>query len=137
MTTLDWETVKEFYKEKFGIDGWVVEMYANMDILSLCVSGASNDSIIEFLELPANEVLKVLQDTFEFEGWKTDLPFNPYKLFTDYVGIISSVEHFACFTGDLAIELSKYGLHEIKPDKIFYMCETMYDIERKINDEWI
>jgi hypothetical protein len=137
MVNLDWETVKEFYKEHFGLEGWVVEMYANMDILSLCVSGASNESITKFLEIPMPDIMKVLQDTFSFQGWTVDLSFSPYRMFTAYKGIISSVEHFISFTEEVALELSKNNIHDMKPEKLFYMCETMYDIERKINDEWI
>lgn len=132
-----WETIKDFYKETFGIDGWVVEVYANIDILCLCASGASNENIEKFLELPKEEIHRVLKDTFEFAGWDKDLPINPYKMFCDYRGDISSVEHFVRFTEDISVELAKHGLWNIKPEKLFYLCETMYDIERKIQDEWI
>ena len=137
MNNIHWDAIKEFYQREFGIEGWLVEMYANLDILSLCVSGACNDSIVKFLELPMAEVIKVLSDTFEFEGWAKDLPINPYKMFCGYSGEKSSVEHFVSFTLEVAVELSKHSVWDIKPEKLFYMCETMYDIERKIQDEWI
>lgn len=136
MNDIHWDAVKEFYKDKFGIDGWVVEMYANLDILSLCVSGASNDTIVNFLEIPMEEVVKVLEDTFKFSGWEKDLPFNPYRLFCSYNGIISSVDHFVSFTMDVAIELAKSG-NFVNQEKVFYMCETYKDIEERIEDEWI
>ncbi len=138
MNTVSWDIVKEFYQKEFGIDNWVVEMYANMDILCLCVSGASNASIEEFLEIPIPEIVKVLQDAFDFGGWDKDLPLNPYKIFCSYKGTISSVQHFADFVDEVGTELAKYLDFSLShTDKMFYMCETMYDIESKIKDEWI
>jgi len=138
MTDIGWNLLKEFYKEKFGLDGWVVEMYANMDILCLCASGASNETIEKFLEIPLEEIKPVLEDTFEFPGWDEDLPINPYRMFCNYGGQISSVQHFSDFVKETELELSKYS-NSIHKDvsKMFYLCETMYDIERKIQDEWI
>lgn len=136
-----WEVIKEFYQDKFGIDGWVIEMYANLDILILCASGASNRTIESFLEIPLDEIKKVIQDVFGFGGWGEDLPINPYKMFCSYNGIISSVEHFKDFLAYLDSEISKFpSLEEfrtVKGEQLFYLCETMYDIERKIQDEWI
>lgn len=139
---LGWEIVKEFYQKEFGIDGWVIEMYANFDILILCASGASNETIEKFLEIPIEEVVKVIEITFDFRGWDKDLPINPYKMFCNYDGKITSVEHFLDFDKELDIELSRYSLSvhnewHTKSQKLFYLCETMYDIERKIQDEWI
>lgn len=135
---ISWELVKSFYSDKFGIDKWVVEMYANMDILSLCVSGASNKSIENILEIPIDEVKLIIKDVFEFDGWEKDLPINPYRMFCSYDGEISSVVHFNVFVSDVLVELGKYsGFESVKAEKIFYMCETMYNIERKIRDEWI
>lgn len=138
INSLSWESVKEFYQKEFGIDGWVVEMYANLDVLILCASGASNTTIEMFLEIPIYEVKKVIEETFDFAGWDKDLPVNPYKTFCSYNGKVSSVEHFHDFVGTICVELGKYsGFESVKTDKLFYLCETMYDIERKIQDEWI
>lgn len=135
---IHWDAIKEFYQREFGIDGWVVEMYANLDILSLCVSGASNSTIVEVLDVPMDEVIKVLSDTFQFDGWKRDLPINPLRMFNLFDGQKSSVEHYICFVGEVSIELRKQKeLWEVNPVKLFYMCETFTDIEGKINDEWV
>jgi hypothetical protein len=139
MSNVSWEVVKEFYKSKFGMKDWVVEMIANLDILSLCVSGASNDSIVKFLDIELNEVIQVLYDTFEFSGWRIDLPINPYRIWGMYDGVKSSVEHFVEFHKALEMEFAKYPLLEetAQLDALFYMCETYNDIEERINDEWI
>lgn len=137
MNSTHWEVIKEFYQREFGIDGWIVEMYANLDILSLCVSGACNDSIVKFLELPMAEVIKAISDVFEFDGWKSDLPFNPYKMWNLYDGDKSSVDHFISFTEEVSAEISKNGLSYLKPEKLYYMCEAFKDIEERIQNEWI
>lgn len=138
MNNIHWEAVKEFYQKEFGIEDWVVEMYANMDILSLSVSGVSNEGIVNFLELPMKEVEKVLEDVFEFGGWNKDLPINPYRLWKLYDGKRNSVEHFHDFVSDIGVELGKYsGFESVKAEKLFYMCETYNDIEERINNEWV
>lgn len=139
MTNTDWEVIKEFYKENFGFDGWLVEMYANLDILALCVAGASNESITKFLELPINEVIKAINDALEFDGWKKDLPVNPYRMYTAFSGIIGSVEHFKTFVSDVNVELAKYPDidSEVRAEKLFYLCEKYHDIDERIQNEWI
>ncbi len=138
VNNLGWEVIKEFYQKEFGIEGWVVEMYANMDILILCASGASNETIEKFLELPVEDVSRVIRDAYDFEGWACDLPINPYQMFISYNGQVSSVQHFTDFVNTVDTELSKYGgIYPKTTEKMFYICETMYDIERKIKDEWI
>lgn len=137
MNTVSWEAIKDFYKTKFGIDGWVVEMYANLDILALCVSGASNQSIVDFLELSLEEVSAVIKDTFGFDGWEFELPINPYHIFMTFKGSRSSLEHFSSFVQEVTFEFQKYSIENISVEKLFYMCEAFSDIEERINDEWI
>jgi len=128
---LDWQSVKTFYKEHFGIDGWVVELFANMDILLLCVSGVSNKHIEEFLELPFEEIHEVVSSTFLFDGWIDDLPLNPYKIYND----VGEKE----FIKEAQLALVSYVKFRdiLDLDDILVMCKTMKDIEGKINDEWV
>lgn len=135
--SLDWETVKEFYKENFGIDGWVVEVYANLDILTLCVSGSSNESIVKFLEIPIEDVKRVIKETFEFEGWDTDLPINPYKIFESNLG--SPQDDLAIkFKEDVESALKPYILfRNLDAIGLYRLCKTLHDLERQIKDEWI
>ena len=83
MENVEWESIKEFYKEHFGMSGWVVEMLANMDILLLCASGSSNETISNLLDIPVDEILLVIKEVFNFPGWERDLPINPYKLYAE------------------------------------------------------
>lgn len=124
----NWEYVKEFYKTHFGIDEWVIELYANLDILQLCASGASNKSIVEFCDLEEDDVVEILMNTFKFPGWKIDLPINPYKVFSN-VGESEEAFHK---------EIKDSNIFELKTiTDVYKLCKTMKDIEERIADEWI
>ncbi len=140
MIDVHWDAVKDFYKEKFGIDEGVVEMYANLDILVLCASGASNETIERFLEIPIEEVKKVIRETFAFDGWQEDIPANPYKIFTDLEQDLETPKFVDTrFISEMMFALNSYKQED--KDKTIYraywVCRTMSEIERKINDEWI
>lgn len=133
-----WTIVKEFYTREFGIDGWIVEMYANLDILCLCVSGVSNEDIVKFLEIPLPDVKNIMEKTLDFEGWEKTLPINPLQIFSAYDGTKSSVQHFVDFNSVISAELCKYeDLSHIKTDTLFYLCELYTDIEERIINEWV
>ena len=134
----NWEYVKEFYKQCFGIDGWVVELYANLDILQLCVSGASNKSICKFTDLDLEDIVEILITTFHFSGWQEDLPVNPYKLYIELVGL-PEFEMKVKFISEMTRALNGYKIPE-QPDIIYnclVICKTMKEIEERIQDEWI
>jgi hypothetical protein len=127
---LNWQYIKDFYKEHFGIDGWVVELFANFDILLLCSSGVSNKHIEEFLDIPLDEISKVIKDAFGFDGWVEDFPINPYRVFND----IGEEK----FIDDVRLSLTPYiELHSIDLNGLLAICKTMNDIEERINDEWV
>ena len=139
MSSLSWEVIKEFYLKEFGIDEWLVEMYANLDILCLCASGVSFRDISVFLEVPISEVKTVANSVFEFDGWEEEIPVNPLYVFKSYKGVQSSVEHFMEFDKEIKFHLSKWNgkFADVKTEKLFYICETYLDIEERIRNEWI
>jgi hypothetical protein len=137
MNSPNWNKVKEFYKKSFGIDGWVVEVLANLDILVLCASGSSNKSISNYTELPESEVKEVILQTFSFTGWEVDLPFNPYKIYNEMSQMPTpfGVDEFI---KELRLIYTPYGNgNSIDFYFVFKVCETMDTIERRIYDEWI
>jgi hypothetical protein len=135
---LDWETVKEFYQEQFGIEGWVVEVYASLDILTLCVSGASNETITKFLEVPIADVKKVIQDTLDFDGWDEDLPISPYNVYNSMSSRWAEDSFPVDFINSLIHLLMPYPkFRNLNLLYVYKMCKTSSDIERKIHDEWI
>ena len=137
VSNVSWNDVKDFYKDKFGIDGWVVELYANLDILLLCASGASNESISKFTDIPEEEVRKVIRNTFGFEGWVEDLPLNPYKVYCEMLDMYPKGLETR-FISETSSTLIPYQ-ERIKIDKFkaYHICKTMKEIEDKIKDEWV
>lgn len=124
----DWERIKEFYRRYFGIEGWVVELYANLDLLQLCASGASNKSILNFCDIEEDDLVEILMNTFQFPGWSDDLPCNPYKLYNDLEGNYR----------EFYKELKACNVFELRTIKnVFTMCKAMKEIEERIQDEWI
>lgn len=124
----DWEYIKEFYKQHFGIDNWVVEMMANRDILLLCASGASNRTISTFLDISQDEIELVIKESFDFIGWKEDLPVNPYRLYSNVLG---SFDEFYK-------EMKNSNVFELRAiEDVHSICRTMKEIEERIYDEWI
>ena len=136
----DWECVKDFYKTNFGIESWVVELYANLEILQLCASGASSESISVFCDLDLDDVVEILMNTFFFPGWKVDLSVNPYKIYNE----VESEYGFE-FTQMIFIgELMKTDLHRsfqypeaLDYAQMFRICRTLKEIEERIANEWI
>jgi hypothetical protein len=123
-----WDYIKNFYKQSFGIEGWIVELCANLDVLILCASGASNKSISELCQVDLDDIVEILMNTFKFAGWYTDLPVNPYKLYTDLNGDYDK----------FYIELKNSNVFELSYiEDIYSMCKTMKEIEERITDEWI
>lgn len=124
----DWEYIKEFYKEHFGIDNWVVEMMANRDVLLLCASGASNKTISTFLDISENEVRLVIEEAFDFTGWAVDLPINPYRLYSNVLGDFN----------EFYKEMKNSNVFELKAiEDVYSLCKTMEEIEERIYNEWI
>lgn len=131
----DWDCVKEFYKTTFGIDEWIVELYANLDILQLCASGASNRSIAKFTDLDLDDVVEIILTTFNFPGWKEDLPVNPYKLWLECepLGINAEVK----FASEMEMALSHVKDREDLIYQGYWISKVMKEIEERIADEWI
>lgn len=109
-TKEDYEAVKEFYVEKFNLDPELVDLNSNYVILLMCASGASNESISKFLDIPEHSIELVLNEVFGFEGREKDLDSNPYKVY--------------CNGGTV------YG-------DVLDMCETMKRVEDRIKNEWV
>ena len=81
MINKNWIQLKKFYKTQFNLNGEVLEMLADYDILLLCISGLSNLSISKFLDITVREVRKIIMKNLHFLGWEEDLKWNPYYFY--------------------------------------------------------
>jgi hypothetical protein len=135
---LNWNYIKEFYKEHFGIDSWVVELLANRDILLLCSSGASDRTISTFLDIEEEEVVLVIKESFDFHGWEVDIPLNPYKTYSELLYIDDNEERKQTFITAVSTNLLPYKeFSTLDIDALYQICVTMAEIDERIYDEWV
>lgn len=123
-----WEYLKEFYKEKFGIEPNLVDVMSNIDILKLCATGASNGSISKTLDIDVEDIADVLDKYFAFRGWLSDLESNPLLVYKSKD--FETLEEYKNFL------FSTYGT--------FDGIEEMYNsvvvttmLERLLDENWI
>lgn len=125
-----WEQVNKFYMDKFGATPELIEIATNIDLLQMCARGASNEKIAEILELDEEVVSYIIDKYLGFMGWKTDLSFNPIKLYKE----LGSPE-IAAFVEEVILRhghLMNYDLKNI------YMAAFMTDnLERLLDEKWI
>lgn len=100
MKNKTWEDIQKLYEEKFNIPPRIIDLVACDDILLLCVSGLSNDTIARETGMELEYITSVIKTFLEFDGWEHDLDINPFyrynrcKQYDDYVfeiGTISSL----------------------------------------------
>jgi hypothetical protein len=117
-----WTQFKKFYKTSFNLDGKIMDMLADYDVLLLCVSGLSNLSISEFLDVSIKEVRKILMENLHFLGWEEDLKWNPYYFYRIFL---------CCDTIDkvnFSLFVKKNSFSAKYAQKAFDLC-TIFDIE--------
>lgn len=112
MEKIVWDEIKQFYRDKFDIEPEIVDLFCDFSVLLLCVSGSSNKSISEFLDIDIDEVENVNQKYFGFGGWIKDLPINPIRLYKE--GKVGDAGEF-----------------------ITMICERFIELEKVLNDNWI
>lgn len=118
-----WNQVKQFYKDKFDIEGSMVELATNFDIIKMCATGASNKTIADFLEIDEQLVTNIIDKYLGFVGWEVDLEFSPYKVYKD--------NNFTSNTN--LSEFMEKGLIEYT----FKMVSTVVELERLLDEKWI
>lgn len=82
MNEKQWQEIRDFYKDTFGIDEELVDYLSSIDILLMCASGSSNDVISETLDIDLSCVQRIVRSIYDFGGWEDDLPINPHKIHT-------------------------------------------------------
>jgi hypothetical protein len=109
-----WDNVKGFYKEKFDIEPEIVELFCDFSVLLLCVSGSSNKSIANFLDMDIEEVRNINKKYIGFFGFDEDLPINPIRQYRE---------------DKLSYWDRNYDLLRI--------CGRFEELEKLLNDNWI
>jgi|WetSurMetagenome_2_1015567.scaffolds.fasta_scaffold565000_2 hypothetical protein len=89
-----WDNLKTFYNKHYNIPPNIVDEIACSEILLLCVSGMSNQSIAYNLNMDLDYINVSTKEFLEFNGWKEDLDLNPYFVYNkhpDYEDFKTSV----------------------------------------------
>ena len=131
MNEVKWETVRQFYMESFGIAPELVDLMASNEILLMCVSGSSNESISRILNVDKESVAEILDVILTFPGWEKDLDFSPYRIFKEDSSFIG-------FTGQVleTIGPEDAGIN-LQTIKIMYNnCKIYESIEEKLEIGW-
>lgn len=130
-----WNVVRQFYMDSFGIAPELVDLMACNDVLLMCVSGSSNYSISRLLNIDDVAILEILSTVLNFNGWKEDLPFNPYACYVSLPSVVGN-SLYSSFRNEVIIV---FGPHIIEGDiDIMYrVCKIYSEIEAKLDRDWI
>lgn len=123
-----WETVKEFYYEKFDIRGELVDLMASYDILALSASGVSNETISSILNIDIEEVKSEIQKYLGFDGWEHTLEFNPRKMFENYSEIDDA--SYAIFL----FNIKQDGFKDA--NLLVDVLQRFHKLEKELENEW-
>lgn len=125
-----WDTVKSFYKEKFGITPELIEVASVFDLLKMCASGSNNKSIAKFLDETEMRVAEILDAYFGFMGWSRDLEFSPLKEYKEL-----SSKNINEFRDKI---VTKYGYTDnVFIRQMFNSSEIVEKLERLLNEQWV
>jgi hypothetical protein len=120
--------------ESFGIAPELVDLMASNEILLLCVSGSSNTSISNLLNIEEDAVKDIITTIFDFDGWKEDLEFSPYRIFEES-------ESYLAFVGTIAELRSEFNVEPnitIDDINVMYLnCQTYSRIEDQLEQGWV
>jgi len=124
MGNIDWERLKKFISERTGNSEAQVELMSVIEILDMCVSGASVLDICDSLELDVKFVSEILKKYLGFTGWEESLKINPLALYKscnmEYNRFIDAYKKFTNKHNALYIEL------------LFNLCKHYSELESEL-----
>lgn len=132
-----WKTIKEFYYINFSIAPELVDLMASNDILIMCVSGASNNSISVILDVDMESVHEVVESVLGFDGWADDLLINPFSIYNLLLSH-SGKRGFEMFK-EFESMVDDNPLSIVTDDDIktmFRICKIYSEIESLLDIEW-
>lgn len=131
-TNESWGKILELIEGTIKIPRSIIELIAVKDILTLCASGVCNHKIATVLDVDHFYVKSVLIEFIDFAGWSQDLDLNPYSI---YANIRANGYGFQEFKNEI-FALSPYMNDELAIHNAFIICQKLYSIEKKIEEEW-
>lgn len=82
-----WRFVQAYINYFFGTSPRILDYIAVEGILRYAVSGLSNKTIANKLELEEEILVEILSDFLLFDGWKEDLDFSPIFFYNKNYGV--------------------------------------------------
>jgi hypothetical protein len=132
-----WNDVKQFYVNSFGISPELVDLLADNDILTLCVSGSSNATISTNLDIDVECVNEIILNILDFTGWKYDLDINPLNVYND-LAFIDNKGGYPLYKEFDAIIIKKDPSIVDKDRKtMFRLCKLYDSISSRLDKEWV
>ncbi len=122
MTNVDWDLIRAVHSEKTGVPPHVVDYIAVYDILKLCVSGKSIDSIAESLEFTSEYVMETIGKFLLLPEWE-ECTINLYHL---YLASLRDLQQYR----KIVSRISSMSEQDITSS--FSACYLFYGIEQEL-----
>ena len=130
MNEKKWNNIRQFYMESFGIAPELVDLMASNEVVLMCVSGSSNESISSILNMDIESISEILDVILSFSGWTKDLEFNPYNYYKEdstLIGFIGSIRE-ACSDDTITLDIIT---------TMYNICKTYDQIEGTLDRDWV
>lgn len=73
---MNWTPIRNYLSSCVGVKPQLLDYIAVYDILKLCCEGKSNSRIANELDEPQFFIQQIIEEFFQFGGFKNDLDFN-------------------------------------------------------------
>ena len=132
-----WNDVRQFYMSSFGISPKLVDLLADNDILTMCVSGSSNSTISKSLDIDIESVNEVVLNILDFTGWKYDMSMNPLSIYND-LAVSKNKGGYPLFKEfDAVITKKDPGIGDKDRKTMFRLCKLYDSISSRLDKGWV
>ena len=132
-----WNDVRQFYMSSFGISPKLVDLLADNDILTMCVSGSSNSTISKSLDIDIESVNEVVLNILDFTGWKYDMSMNPLSIYND-LAVSKNKGGYPLFKEfDAVITKKDPSIGEKDRKTMFRLCKLYDSISSRLDKGWV
>jgi hypothetical protein len=121
-----WKLFTEYVSNEFGISEELLNYVAVEEILSCCATGLSNKTIANVCNCDIKYVIEVINEFFNFNGWKDDLDINTYHIYESSGKLLDSYR--------MLVKLVSSVSEDIDINKSFNICKKYEEILEKVNN---
>jgi hypothetical protein len=132
-----WNEIKQFYVDSFGISPELVDLLADNDIITMCVSGSSNDSISISLDIDRKTIDDITLSILDFTGWKYDMSINPLSIYNDLAFIKNKGGYPLFKEFDDVVTKKDPSIGEKDRKTMFRLCKLYDSISSRLDKGWV